>query len=812
MLAGCALAVVSSATAQFGMLREALPRTEGSAEVAGITAPLTIERDGLGVPRIEAATEADAIFALGYVHGQERFLQMDLARRYTSGRLAELAGPDAVGIDRTNRVNRFAAVAAEVVKQLAPRERILMNAYVAGVNAGLDDLDGPPIFHRQLGVPAEAWTAEDSVLVLLSMFDFLNEGANNESSRMVGRQHVPPAVFELLTVPHSRLDAPMLIDESEVSGIPPLPGPDVIDARAPRSGPSARPSAWPSAWPAGGANAHANALAKAETSTDTDSFTMPGDIAPGSNAWVVAGSHTASGAAILANDPHLQLSIPGIWYQAELRWPGGTVAGVSLPGSPGIVFGSNARVAWGFTNTTADFQDLVVVEIDPANPDRYRVPGGTEAFIDHEEVITVRGAAPVTEAVRWTRWGPLTGDVDPDGRPLALRWAAHDAGAVNFAVLDFASAADVPEALAIARRWYGPSQNVHLAGADGQIAWTISGWLPDRVGFDGRHPVSWADGTRGWHGPMDEAERPQILNPESGIIWTANHRTMSRAAAARFGFEWATPGRAHRIREQLVAAGAAGPNVTEDAMFDLQLDTRTAFFDPFAALALAALESMDLAPGTIEARLHDELAAWDGHARRTTTVMRFLMRFRSVLARQATESLWIDIPADDRRAALGGFTLTEPALRIVEARPDHLLPPRYADWDALVASAVSDTIEPYDEDELFLAWGDANRADIRHPVSEFSPDLGVLLNLPPERQDGHWAAIRVATPRFGASMRMVVAPGAEDRAILHTPAGQSGHPGMPTYRRGHAPWSAGRPSPMLAGRAATTVRLLPRDG
>lgn len=770
------------------MLGRARPLRDGATSLSGLTAPVRVVRDDRGVPEILAEGPlADAIRGQGFVHAQERFFQMDLARRYASGRVAELAGEMLVETDTRMRRLGLAAVADAVVAGMTPAHRELLETYAAGVNAGLEALGDPPIELLQVGLTRdriEPWRPRDTVLVLLFMWDFLNRDAAEEPWRGMLRDAVDPAVFEFLASPWHRDD--VLVDgRRDPAGAPPMPTREQVAAAA-------------------GAGAVAFA-ADVQLSLADRGGEEAG--VPGSNAWAVAGARTVHGRAILAGDPHLMLAAPGVWYRASLRWRGGQVHGVSLPGSPGILIGSNARVAWSFTNTTGDFQDLVVVEPDPKDPARYRVPGGTEPFLERLERIVVRGGEDVELPVRVTRWGPVVGEVA--GRPAALRWTGLDAGTMNFDVLELMNAAGVEDALDIAAGWGGPSQNIVVAGADGRIGWTITGFLPDRVGFDGRTPRSWADGSVRWR--AESGPRPRIVDPEGGIIVTANNRTMPLETARRIGSGFAHPGRAARITERL----AAMPIVDERAMLALQLDDRVHGFIAWRDLVLEAFTgggageaaAANVTPETAEVLA--ALAAWDGRADLDARVLPVLAGLRVALGRVALERLLAPAGPAVADRVRRSLSWDEPALRILAERPPHLLPGeggRGVIRDAvtrLVAEAHAAGRSP------LRPWREENLARVRHPLSPVAPELSAILDMPPLPVPGHWWAVRVHSGTFGVSTRLVVAPGLESAGFCHIPAGQSGHPAERDYRSSHADWVQGAESPLLPGPAVAEVRLVP---
>ncbi|HYH45321.1 MAG TPA: penicillin acylase family protein, partial [Thermoanaerobaculia bacterium] len=517
-----------------GRLTDSLPRLEGEAAVAGLAAPVTIERDALGIPTVRAGSRLDVARATGFLHAQERYFQMDFLRRQAAGELAELIGERLLPADRRLRPHRFRAEAGRVLRDAPPAIRALLEAYAQGVNQGLGSLEGKPFEYLLLGTEPAPWKPEDSLLVQFSMFLLLqDETGEYESILGVMQDELPPELAGFLAPLGTReWDAPLAGDPLDA---PPVPGPEAVDLRA---------APMPKA-----------ASRRRNVETVEEDMLLAGPLAA-SNAWAVAGSHTADGRSLLAVDMHLALAAPNIWYRATLVWPAAgrgerRVTGVTIPGVPLVVVGSNGSVAWGFTNSRVDTTDVVVLEIDPRNPDAYLTPGGPRRFERHREVLRTSGGTEETIEVPWTIWGPVIAK-DHRGRQRALRWVAHEPGAVNLDLVGIETARTVDEALAIARRSGIPAQNFVTADSAGHIGWTIAGRVPRRLGYDGRLPASWADGSRRWDGWLADGEIPRSVDPASGRIWSANQRMAGGADLERLGDgNYVLGARAGQIRDGL---------------------------------------------------------------------------------------------------------------------------------------------------------------------------------------------------------------------------------------------------------------------
>ncbi|MBK9241172.1 MAG: penicillin acylase family protein [Acidobacteria bacterium] len=506
-------------------LGRSLPQLDGTLTVAGLSAPVTVDRDALGVPTIKGSTRLDVARALGFIHAQDRFFQMDLSRRRAAGELSELFGRAALTTDQGARLHRFRHRAAAVIAATSPSDLALADAYVDGVNAGLKALDALPFEYLLLGQTPAPWTREDSILVIASMFFSLQDStAGGEARAALLHEAFPAGLAEFLNSTSSEWDTPM---HGEALPPPTPPPATVFDLR----------NAVPASPAASQAVASESFLASIGLATPED--------ARGSNNWAVAGSRTSDGRALISDDMHLGLSVPNIWYRASLAWTDDRgphqVSGITLPGTASVVVGSNGHVAWGFTNTTADWSDRVLIETVPGDPTRYLTPEGPRAFDVTRERIGVDDEEDQWLDVRETIWGPVAAP-DHKGRLFAIAWVAHSPEGMNFRMSQMEHAASLEEAIAVANQAGIPGQNCVIADNQGQIAWTVAGRIPKRVGFTGQLPVSWADGTRRWSGWYDSASYPRIVNPADAVIVTANNRIVSGEYLAMLGDGGYDPG------------------------------------------------------------------------------------------------------------------------------------------------------------------------------------------------------------------------------------------------------------------------------
>lgn len=755
-----------------------LPRRGGTVRIPSLAAPVAVALDERAIPTVRAESFLDVVRAQGYLHAQERFFQMDLLRRSAAGELAALVGERALPADRAQKAFGYRALAGTLLATTLPAEQAAwLRAYAEGVNAGLEDLDARPPEYWLLGAVPEPWTAEDSMLAALTLSTLLSNNDSYERAQGVMHATLPSELYALLTPSTSRYDRPVVgaTAADPTGGYVPLPIPaaDVVDLR--------------------------RGDAPAESRTRVD----PPLLGPASNQWAVDATRGSGGRALVANDPHLRLSLPNVFYRAELEWPGGALRGASIPGLPGVLIGASDHVAWGATVSNADQSDWVVIELDPADPGRYRTPEGYEAFREVAAEIEIAGRGPERLVTRHTRYGPVVA-TDWLGRPLALHATWAEPGGVNLAVLELGTAQSVAEAVDVLARWAGPSLNWMLADSAGEIGWVVNGPLPRRVGFDGSRPESLADGSRRWAGWL---EPPQRIGDAGGALFTANSRTLAADDAAALSRMWMRPLRAKRIADLL----APGTALDEQASLAMQLDTRAEGYDELRAVVLEVVAADETEPLLARARAH--VAAWNGHADADQPGFRLLQVYYRVLLERALTPLLAPAIAADAAFVYRWPLADETLRRLLDERPPHLLTREYPDWSAFLRAVLRDALAQIDGDRpgLDAPWGEANELAVGHPFA----GLGALaplrpwLRLPAAPLPGSTLSLRVAAPDYGAVFRMAVAPGRLERGILELAGGQSGHFLSPQFRDQSADWLAGAPTPFLAGPEVSRIRLTP---
>jgi penicillin amidase len=769
--------------AAWGLLRGSVPTLDGTLNLPGLAAPVAIQRDALGVVTVDAGSEEDAMRALGYVHGQERFFEMDLMRRTAAGELAELFGPLAIDTDKQHRAHRMRARATQQLGAITGTKARVMQAYVDGVNAGLADLKVRPWPYLLLRTQPRPWLPADTPLVGYAMYFDLQGGRNErEFALWKIRKVVPPALFALLHRDGSPWDAPLVgLPHADAS----LPDAATLDLRAlPMPGQPRELAGLPPA---------------------------PREI--GSNNFAVSGALTRDGRAIVADDMHLGLRAPNIWFRARLRYPDPRaadgkvdVAGFTLPGLPLVVVGSNGHVGWGFTNSYTDALDWK--QVVPCANDAQR--SSCSRVTTHRETILVAGGAPVRFRVDETDWGPIVTS-NPRGDAFALRWTAQLPGSLNLALIDMGKAASLDQALAIADRVAIPAQNMMIADSAGRIAWRLTGPRPQRVGgCSTQHLVEQAAGEVAPCSPWQiaTADAPAVVDPDSDRLWTANNRLLDGAALDSVGDGgYALGARAQQIRTRLFAK----TRFNERDLLAIQLDDRAVFLQRWWQLLrersnAASSPALDALAGTA--------SSWQGRASTDSVSYRIVRAWRLAVNARLLDGL--TAPA---QAALGDdFQMPDlpqfegVAWPLVTQRPDNLLPRRFASWDALFEDAAEEVRSKLAQGGPLAdrTWAERNTAKICHPLSMALPGFARrLLCMPFDPLAGDTNMPRVAAPDFGASQRMVVSPGHEADGIIHMPGGQSGHPLSPYWGAGHEDWVHGRATPFLPGKAQHTLRLVP---
>jgi penicillin amidase len=781
-LAGLLALLIVAAAAGRWWLGRGTPDLEADGTIAGLAAPVEVWRDSMGVPHVWAASEADLFRAMGYVHAQDRLFQMEMFRRVADGRLAEMLGAELVETDRFLRTVGMGRAAGEHERLLAPEQRAMLQAYADGVNAWTQARRGtlPPEFVT-LRVRPEPWTVGNSLSIAKIMaWDLAEWNLGLDLQGAVDAVGEERAADLFPAYPDSGLN--ILGDDARWRGRG-EGAPAAAAAPVPRvSGRVPLPRVPPLALEI-----------------------LDGvSIARASNSWVIGGERTASGKPILANDMHLALRAPPIWYLAALHGGGLNVTGMTLPGVPVVVAGHSDRVAWGFTNAYVDDTDFFVEEVNPDEPNRYRTPSGWAEMTVRVDTIRVKGAEPVLHTVRWTRNGPVLSDVERRGgdRVLSMRWASHEPSGEVGALLGMNRARSADEFLQALRGFDNPHQNVVFADADGRFGYWMAGRVPVRRGGDGVLPVPGWTGEGEWTGWLDFDQHPHVLEPADGFVVTANNRQVGPEYPHHISAQWADPFRAMRIR-QLVEAGS---RFTADEVAAQQMDVRDVWALGHLPRAVAAAER---AGDSASAGL---LRGWDGQAGTgSRPAALFYTWYDELRARVGHDEfgdarVYFPRSAFDRLLAAGGG-----------AWADDVRTPEVETLDALEVEAMRTAVERVDG----RAWGELHTVTVAHPMGSVAALERILgLNIGPFPSAGATHTVNVAgwggrEPPFrvghGASQRHVVDMADVDGAggfVL--PGGQSGVPFSRHYADQMPLWRDGRLWRIPLDRDAAAARAVAR--
>ena len=809
----------------FFWLRGSLPEIDGVRALPGLAAPVEVVRDEHGIPHILAESEEDALFALGFVHAQDRMWQMEMNRRIGAGRLSEVLGSAALGTDRLLRVLGLHRRAKASLEHLGPGSRRRVDAYVAGVNSWLETRKGPfPPEFLILGFEPAPWNAADTaVWPKLMSLDLAREWTRDRMRLRLSRFLPPDRILDFYT-PY-RADKPRGV-------IPPESGASPSPARA-----SASPDTAGPLNSIGTDSPRNDPLPLDTASSDRFISGMLSALPPsrghsGSNSWVVDGTRSVTGKPLLANDPHLGLTAPSVWYLVHLSWPGADIVGATFPGMPVMVLGHNGHAAWGFTNAGPDVQDLFVEQVDPADPSRYLAPGGWRAFDVRRERIRVEDGDDVTLEVRESRHGPIlddawsaTDDAAGAGRVFSLAWTALREDDLTLqAGLGLAHARDWESFVANARDFHSPQQNITYADVNGNIGYLAPGLIPIRNGHGEERPGAmprpgW-DASHDWQGFVPFDELPRVAAPAGGAIVTANHRIVPDRYPHHLTFEWAGGYRAQRIMEKL---GERGRHDVE-SFRALQQDRVSLF----ARALLPRLRRIPVPPGAAEsvAQARKLLDGWDGAMdpdRPEPLIFHaWIWEFGRLVSADELGALQRDAwgrkgPFIQRVLEQRGVWCDDGGTAPVE-RCDEMLA-------RALGIAVDRIARDHGDDPRAWRWGDVHVAIAEHrPFGETS--LAPLLNLSGAAPGSIYAVNafsfspldeeRPFASTHGPGFRAIYDLANLDRSLFIHSTGQSGNVLSPLYRNFEEGWRKGGYITVPTARAAFEpnalgrLRLVPR--
>ncbi|HUJ21473.1 MAG TPA: penicillin acylase family protein [Bryobacteraceae bacterium] len=679
-----------------------LPQTSGTIR-AGVARRVSVFFDALGEPHIAAADQEDLLFAQGYLTAQERMWQMDSLRRLAGGDLSEIVGAVALESDEKVRKLRMRRVAEDAYQTMPVGDRAALAAYARGVNAYLDSHRGRmPVEFTLLGYDPRPWSVVDSILIGLQMFRDLTT-----------------------TYPDEILKQNMLAggDAAKVNFLFPV-----------RSGHELAPGTL---------------------------LPMGAEEQPGSNAWAIAGSHTASGKPMLSNDMHLEYSIPGVWYLVHLQSPDLNVAGVSLPGEPGVIVGHNARIAWGLTNLHYDVQDLYIEKFDDRSG-RYEFRGQAQQARLEREWIRVRNGRPV-ELVNWvTVHGPMRAE---GKRRLALRWVAAEPGIFQFPFLEVDRARNWQEFTRAISRFPGPAQNFVYADVDGNIGYHATGKLPIRRGYQGDVPVDGASGNFEWQGFIPFEQLPASFNPPDGLIVTANQNPFPADYPYAINGNFASHYRSRQIRNMLGGRNGLRPQDT----LAVQKDVYSGFHRYLAEAVAAAYDRRGRGRADL-AEAAGLLRGWNGqmdkdHAEPLIISLVF-QHFRRAVVEAASPGKGAEYETHMSPAVIEN---------LLRARPAGWFP----DFDDALIRCFADALDEgrrmQGDNVKKWVYGRYLELAINHPIGSRLPLVAGYFDIGPVEMSGSSTSVKQTTRRLGPSMRMNVDLGDWDRSLMNLPIGESGH-------------------------------------
>ncbi len=784
--------------------RDSFPQTGGTLKLPGLNGNVEIIRDKFGVPHIYADTPEDLFRAQGFVHAQDRFFQMEFQRRIGQGRLAELFGKGALGQDKFIRTVGWMHTAEEEVKSLDAELKSVLESYAAGVNgyalpnAGRLGLEFKVL--RLIGRQwsPEPWTPLNSLTWGKAMSYNLGGNMDQELARMILAERGGSELADLIFPPYPD-DMPVIVRQ---------PFAQIDDPLAQQRGAGVN-AAFSSFYQP--APSSIEALYGLHKSVQ-NAIGLSHDPAIGSNNWVVAGSRSVTGKPLLANDPHLGIQMPSIWYINGLHCRVVNdacpydVVGVSFPGTPGVILGHNARIAWGVTNTGPDTQDLFIEKPNPQNPNEFEYKGKFEPAQLREEIIKVAGGEPVTLTVRITRHGPILNDAMTDLKdrpPLALQWAALQPGALFRAVLQINKAQNWDAFREALRHWDTPAQNFVYADVDGNIGYQMPGNIPIRAGGDGKAPADGASGQFDWVGAIPFDKLPFAYNPPEGYIVTANNAVIDAQAYPFFlGADWDYGYRAKRIEQMILEKD----RLSVDDMRQMHMDSHSIFAGEIMPYITAIQPSDPREAGAIE-----RMTNWDGNCDANSNGCAIFEAYWRALSHAALDDEVGDSLAAD---ANGSGTHSQITLRALLADPgskwwDNINTPEKETRDAIMLQALKQTITTLQtrmgSDMDAWQWGKIHTVTFENQTLGRSGTQPIedLFNRGPYAVGGGMGLVNAVgvgrdfSAGSGPSWRAVYDVNDWSNSLgIHT-TGQSGHALHPNYDNMIPLWLKGDNAPLL---------------
>jgi penicillin amidase len=752
--------------------RSALPQLDGNLALRGLSAPVKVTRDGHGVPAIEAATLEDLFLAQGYVTAQDRLWQMDIMRRFAAGELSEILGQDTLKIDREQRILGLRAAAGNGLQSASARDRVYFDAYARGVNAFIESHGSSlPIEFRILKYRPKPWQAEDSIVIANQMVKDLNYYSFGDTlAREKILAKLGPELTADLYVNRSWHDRPPTVmradlNDQENQG----DSDDDDDDEGPDTSVTQQRSAAAEIW-----------------------AQQAPEAVNGSNDWVVSGAHTVTGKPLLSNDMHLGHQMPNLWYEAHLKSGSLDVAGVTLPGMPYVIVGHNQRFAWGFTNVGPTVADAFIENFNPQGA--YQTPQGWQQPEHRSEVIRIKNKPDVTLDVKITRHGPIVTDLLPgETRQIALRWTLYDGLRMPF--FDVDTAQNWEEFRKAFSQLDAPGQNVVYADVDGNIGYQTTGRVPIRAAGDGSLPVSGADNAHEWTGYIPFDKLPNIYNPPSGVIATANGRITPDGYPNSISAEWEAPWRTERIYHVL----ESGRKFAAADMLALENDIHSEN-DLFAAERFVyAIDHASKASARAK-QAADIMRNWDGRMLGSLAAPTIAVRSAKELTRLLLGPRLGTAPEDptQQEQSLNWKTYhwemqTVWLQNVLLHQSKRWLPEKYPNYDELLTAAVEAAVNgpAAPQDLASWHWGSVNAVEIDHPVLGKIPLIGRWAAPGIREQSGSGYTVKAVTAHHGPSERFTANLADLDQSTLNTVTGQGGNFLSPYYMDQWKAWYEG---------------------
>ena len=790
--------------------RAALPQLDGDVHLAGLSAPVTVRRDAHGVPHIDAATQQDMLVAQGYVTAQDRLWQMDSLRRSANGELAEILGPALLKHDKTERLLQIRLTSQRIYGHLPAADRERLDTYARGVNlfiAQCEQSHSLPVEFRLLMYQPRPWSGVDSISVGLAMVQELDTHAETKLSRarISAALGNPQLEADLYPVGSWRDRPPtgIKVDLSEPQPAPP-PSKKNVDEDDDDENTETRavPDSAPIS-PISAATEDTHALMALLGLPDCDGC------APGSNNWVVAGSHTASGKPLLSNDMHLTLREPDTWYMADLRAAGFHAAGVTLPGLPLVVAGHNEHVAWGFTALEADVQDLYYEKLDGKGNYEGNDAQWHPLTVDRE-VIHVRGGKDVVLDVQSTGHGPLMNPIlaasDP---PIALKWTLYDPSLNALPLYEMNTASTWTEFSAALAQWCWPTQNLVYADDQGHIAYHAIGRIPLRPAGLVEVPIS--DSAHEWQAYIPFDDMPNAFDPPSGFLATANARVTTDKSPYPLGADWVDPYRVERIYKALDGRD----QLTPKDMLAVETDIYSEVDQEMGHRFAYAIDHTPGPEGNGDPQMRqaaDLMRSWDGRLTVDSAAASLVTRTRAALwplilepklGKLATDYHWNEKNFAEEEI-------------VMHAKPEWL-PKAYKNWDELLTAAVRKAMQDGKAPGDVAKWtyGSWHVVDIEHPLAAFLPFIGRVAGTGPQPQSGDATTVKQVGRTLGPSQRFTMDWSNIDGSTEDIVLGESGNPLSAYFRDQWNDWYNGTTfalpftSAAVAAQTSHTLRLLP---